>query len=97
MDAEKKEVMTIVSRGMPNIQNVGVDAYLNDLGMIEPSKPGGDDQRGIPHLSIGRDATGEIPSVLDVLVEQRLSEQKSLKDHEVDVDSDADDAVAEIE
>eukprot|EP00971_Amphidinium_carterae_P321848 6397782-Amphidinium_carterae.1 len=30
-----------------NIQNVGVDVYLHDLGMIEPSKPGGDDQRGI--------------------------------------------------
>eukprot|EP00971_Amphidinium_carterae_P166492 3299778-Amphidinium_carterae.1 len=31
-----------------NIQNVGVDAYLNDPGMVESSKPGGDDHRGIP-------------------------------------------------
>eukprot|EP00971_Amphidinium_carterae_P089192 1765163-Amphidinium_carterae.1 len=44
-----------------NIQNVGMDAYLNDPGMVEPSKPGGDDQRGIPNPIIGRDATGEIP------------------------------------
>eukprot|EP00971_Amphidinium_carterae_P004868 97388-Amphidinium_carterae.1 len=65
--------------------------------MIEPSKPGGDDQRGIPYPIVGRDATGEIPPVLDVLVEQRLFGKGGLKTHEVDVDSDADDAVAQIE
>eukprot|EP00971_Amphidinium_carterae_P247734 4919232-Amphidinium_carterae.1 len=61
---------------------------MDDPGMIEPSKPGGDDQWDTPRSRSDGRVTGEIPPVLDGL------------DHEVDVDSvdsDADDAVAEIE
>eukprot|EP00971_Amphidinium_carterae_P085273 1686921-Amphidinium_carterae.2 len=36
------------------------------LAMTWNIQPGGDDQRGIRNPIIGRDATGEIPPVLDV-------------------------------